>query len=213
MPPLDELVWQATGGGLDMGAPPSGAAGPTAGGTTGVTAELAPSFSIENALDLARSLGIAPETGAGWGNLAGTVGTALTGIPGLALGGAAIGTAIDQTEANRDLSNVGAAPLDFGSFLSSLLNNVSFGLLGESTADAAKGSAAGGTMAVSTGGLMGPGQTAGPLQGSPAAPGGGLPAAGGGMGGDTGFDFGSIGMDLGLDLGGMAGAGSSPGGV
>ena len=59
----------------------------------------------------------------------------VSGIPGAGLLGAAIGTAIDTRQANETLGQfVGSIPHEQVSYLEGLLNNVTFGWLGESTA-------------------------------------------------------------------------------
>ena len=73
-------------------------------------------------------------TGSTIGGIAGLA----SGIPGLGVVGAGLGTAYDVSQANTALEGVGASPLGFGDWASGLANAASFGMFGESIGDQAQ---------------------------------------------------------------------------
>lgn len=146
---------------------------------------------------LSSSLGMSPST---FGGVLGSIGSAATGVPGLGALGKAIGTGVEFGEYQNALGKaaetnpeLGIGKMGLGAYLSGLVNNLSFGLLGTPLSDASVEASISGTpqpgvpgnpandpdsytSAQSTTGGSGPGV------GDPGGPAGGF---GGGYGGDS----------------------------
>lgn len=84
----------------------------------------------DNGSDAAQPTGDPTKSGGpGYGQIGGTMGL-MSGIPGGGLLGAGIGTGIDAYNTSQQMGGIGRAGPGVGDYLSGVLNNVSFGLLG-----------------------------------------------------------------------------------
>lgn len=115
------------GSGMASGAE-SGDAGDTSGGTKGG------GKGGEGFSGTSQDFGMPSLGGYGKGGMFSGIGGGIglaAGIPGAGVLGNAVGTAMDTSRANEGLAQVGLPGIGFGGFLSGMLNNATFGLLGE----------------------------------------------------------------------------------